>query len=44
MNATIRGDMPVIMGVLIVTAVIVIVVNLAIDIINGWINPKARLA
>lgn len=43
-NATIRGDMPVIMGVLIVTAVIVIVVNLAIDIINGWINPKARLA
>jgi peptide/nickel transport system permease protein len=43
-NATIKGDMPVIMGVLIVTAVIVVLVNLVIDIVNGWINPKARLA
>lgn len=43
-NATIKGDMPIIMAVLITTAIIVIVVNLAIDIINGWINPKARIA
>lgn len=43
-NATIKGDMPVVMGVLITTAVIVVVVNLVIDIVNGWINPKARLA
>lgn len=43
-NSTIKGDMPVIMGVLMLTAVIVVVVNLTIDIINGWINPKARLA
>lgn len=43
-NATIRGDLPVVMGVLIVTALIVVAVNLVIDILNGWINPKARLA
>lgn len=43
-NATIKGDMPIIMAVLITTAIIVILVNLAIDIINGWINPKARIA
>ncbi|MFT4215011.1 MAG: ABC transporter permease [Microbacterium sp.] len=43
-NSTIKGDMPVIMGVLITTAVIVVIVNLVIDIVNGWINPKARIA
>jgi len=43
-NSTVKGDMPVIMGVLITTAVIVVAVNLTIDIINGWINPKARVA
>lgn len=43
-NATIKGDMPVIMGVLMMTAIIVVLVNLIIDVVNGWINPKARLA
>ena len=43
-NSTIKGDIPMVMGVMIMMAVIVTVVNLTIDIINGWINPKARLA
>lgn len=43
-DATVRGDIPVIMGVLITMALIVVVVNLFVDLANAWINPKARLA
>lgn len=43
-DATIRGDTPVIMGVLITMAVIVVIVNLTVDLANAWINPKARPA
>ena len=43
-DATVRGDIPVIMGVLITMALIVVVVNLVVDLANAWINPKARLA
>ncbi len=43
-NATTRGDLPIVMGVVVVTAVLVIVVNLTMDIVNGWLNPKARVA
>ncbi len=43
-NATLRGDIPVIMGVVMTMAVIVVVVNLLIDLANGWTNPKARLS
>ena len=42
-DATVRGDIPVIMGVLITMALIVVVVNLLVDLANAWINPKARL-
>lgn len=43
-TATTRGDLPIVMGVVVVTAVLVIVVNLTMDIVNGWLNPKARVA
>lgn len=43
-TATTRGDIPIVMGVVIVTAILVVVVNLVMDILNGWLNPKARLA
>lgn len=43
-NATTRGDIPIVMGVVVVMAVLVILVNLAMDILNGWLNPKARIA
>jgi peptide/nickel transport system permease protein len=26
------------------TVIIVILVNLAVDLINGWLNPKVRVA
>ncbi|MFS0735060.1 ABC transporter permease [Microbacterium sp. 1P10UB] len=43
-GATSRGDIPVVMGVVIVTAVLVVLVNLAIDLLQGWLNPKVRLS
>ena len=41
---TSRGDIPVVMGLLIVTSLIVAVVNLLVDIGVTLLNPKARLA
>lgn len=43
-TATTQGDLPIVMGVVIYTVVIVIVVNLIVDIANGWLNPKVRAA
>ena len=37
-------DTPVVMGVVVFTVIIVILVNLAVDLINGWLNPKVRVA
>jgi peptide/nickel transport system permease protein len=42
-NAAVLGDIPVVMGVLVVTAIIVVVVNLVVDVAITWINPKARV-
>ena len=41
-NATTRGDLPMVMGVVIYMVLIVIVVNLLVDILNAWLNPKVR--
>jgi peptide/nickel transport system permease protein len=35
-------DVPVIMGVTLVSVILVVVVNLLADIANGYLNPKAR--
>lgn len=35
-------DIPVVQGVVILTAILVILVNLAVDLLNAWINPKVR--
>jgi peptide/nickel transport system permease protein len=43
-NATTQGDTPVVMGVVVYTVLIVIVVNLVVDLLNGWLNPKVRVA
>lgn len=43
-GATVRGDIPIVMGVVILTVVIVIVVNLLVDLANGALNPKVRLS
>lgn len=39
---TTRGDVPVIMGLLMVTVIAVVIVNLAVDVGVGLLNPKAR--
>lgn len=43
-GATTQGDVPIVMGLVVTTAIIVIVVNLVIDIAQGLLNPKVRLA
>ncbi|MGO2660624.1 ABC transporter permease [Mycetocola reblochoni] len=41
---TTRGDIPIIMGLIMFTVVGVILINLLIDVVIGWLNPKARIA
>jgi peptide/nickel transport system permease protein len=41
-NATSSSDTPLIMGIVVFTVVIVITVNLVVDLLNGWLNPKVR--
>jgi peptide/nickel transport system permease protein len=43
-NATTEHDLPVIVGVAVYFAVGVVVVNLLIDVIYGWLDPRARVA
>jgi peptide/nickel transport system permease protein len=40
--ATSQSDLPVVMGVVMYTVAVVIVVNLLVDLLNGWLNPKVR--
>ncbi|MET0713929.1 MAG: ABC transporter permease subunit [Mycetocola sp.] len=42
--ATSQGDIPMVMGLVVATAAIVVIVNLLIDLLQGWLNPKVRLA
>jgi peptide/nickel transport system permease protein len=41
--STLSGDVPVIMGIVVVTVILVVVVNLLIDLLQAWLNPKVRL-
>jgi peptide/nickel transport system permease protein len=41
-NASLQGDIPVILGITAFGVVLVTVVNLSTDLLNGWLNPKAR--
>ncbi|MFH8974967.1 ABC transporter permease [Streptomyces sp. NPDC017890] len=41
---TTRGDIPVIMALVMLTVVGVVLINLLVDIAIGWLNPKARAA
>ncbi|MEN9748550.1 MAG: hypothetical protein RLZZ603_1242 [Actinomycetota bacterium] len=42
--ATKASDIPAVMGLVVVTALIVIVVNLVIDLLTAALNPKVRLS
>jgi peptide/nickel transport system permease protein len=43
-QATSRNDLPVIQGLVLYFTVIVIIVNLIVDIIYAWLNPRIRLS
>ena len=43
-NATLQGDLPQILGLVVVMVVLVVIVNLLIDLATGWLNPKARVS
>ncbi len=43
-QAALSGDVPVLMGVVVTMVVLVILVNVLIDILNAWVNPKVRLS
>ncbi|MGK9148221.1 ABC transporter permease [Plantibacter flavus] len=43
-QSTTLGDIPLVMGVVIYTVIIVIIVNLLVDLANGWLNPKVRVS
>ncbi len=42
-NSSIQGDIPVIMGITVFGVMLVVGVNLLTDLVNGWLNPKARV-
>nr|WP_201471084.1 ABC transporter permease [Microbacterium hydrocarbonoxydans] len=42
-NASLQGDIPVILGIAAFGVLLVVVVNLLTDLANGWLNPKARV-
>jgi peptide/nickel transport system permease protein len=42
-DSTLKSDIPVVVGVMVTMTIVVVIVNLVIDIVNGFINPKARI-
>ncbi|MBO0982658.1 ABC transporter permease [Rathayibacter sp. SD072] len=42
--ATIQGDLPAMLGVSLFSVGLVVVVNLIVDLANGWLNPKVRVS
>ena len=42
-GATGQGDIPLVMGLVLSTAIIVVVLNLIVDLLQGWLNPKVRV-
>ena len=43
-QAGLQGDIPVVMGLVMAFAVIVLIVNLLIDLAQAALNPKVRLS
>ena len=43
-SATSSKDIPVVMGIVVATAIIVVIVNLLIDLAQAALNPKVRLS
>lgn len=43
-NATIQGDIPAMLGITLFSVLLVVLVNLIVDVISGWLNPKVRIS
>lgn len=43
-TASAQGDVPLVLGVVVVTVAVVVVVNLVLDVVQGWLNPKVRVS
>jgi peptide/nickel transport system permease protein len=43
LTASDQGDVPTVMGVVVVMVVLVVAVNLIMDVLYGWLNPKVRV-
>jgi peptide/nickel transport system permease protein len=39
-----QGDVPLVLGIVVLAVVVVVAVNLLLDLALGWLNPKVRLA
>jgi peptide/nickel transport system permease protein len=39
-----NGDIPMLLGITVVSIVFVVIINLLLDLVLGWINPKVRVA
>jgi peptide/nickel transport system permease protein len=44
LNSGQQGDVPVVMGCITFLVIVVVVINLIVDIVNGLLNPKLKLA
>lgn len=42
--ATAQGDIPLVMGLVVAVGIVVVVVNLLFDLLQGFLNPKVRLS
>ncbi|MQA33185.1 ABC transporter permease [Modestobacter roseus] len=43
-TSALQRDIPTVMGVVLFFVLVVVVVNTAVDVVNGWINPRARVS
>ncbi|MFT3798334.1 ABC transporter permease [Microbacterium sp.] len=39
-----NGDIPMLLGITVISIVFVVIINLLLDLVLGWINPKARVS
>jgi peptide/nickel transport system permease protein len=44
LSSSSRGDQPVVLGIVTVMVVLIVIVNLVLDVVYGWLNPKVRVA
>jgi peptide/nickel transport system permease protein len=42
-GASQNGDIPMLLGITVITVIFVVILNILLDILLGWINPKARV-